>query len=152
MMLNRLRLALRSVFQRGRLDREMQEEMETHLARSTERLAGRGLNTEEAQRAARREFGNVASLQEQARDARGARWIESFFADLRFGFRHLAKTPISTLTIIVLLALGIGFNSALFTLIYSFEAMPPHGVPRNESLVRIRGLDQNRGAGRTLGR
>ncbi|MEX2282470.1 MAG: ABC transporter permease [Gemmatimonadota bacterium] len=151
-MLNRLRLALRSVFQRRRLDREMQLEMELHLARSTERLAGRGLNSEAARQAARREFGNVDSLQEQGRDARGARWIESFLADLRFGFRHLAKTPISTVTIIVLLALGIGFNSALFTLIYSFEAMPPHGMARNESLVRIRGLDHNRGAGRTISR
>ncbi len=151
-MLNRFRLALRTVFLRRRLEREMQEEMEAHLARSTGRLVARGMTPEEAQKAARREFGNLAYLQEQARDARGARWIESILADLRFGLRHFSRTPFSTLTIIVLLALGIGFNSALFTLIYSFATMPPHGISKAESLVRIRGLDQNRGTGRTLGR
>ena len=130
----------------------MQDEMELHLARSTERLMKRGLDAKAARHAARREFGNVDLLQEQSRDARGARWIESVLADFRFGLRHFARTPFTTLTIIGLLALGIGLNSALFTLIYSMVVMPPPGIERAESLVRIRGLDHNRGAGRTLGR
>src|SRR5687767_14720016 len=109
-LLNRLRLALRSVFQRGRLDREMQEEMEAHLTQATARLRARGMSEQDARHAARREFGNVGSLQEQARDARGLRWIESMLADLRFGLRHMVRMPFATLTMIVLLALGIGIN------------------------------------------
>src|SRR5262245_42595262 len=116
-MLNRLGLWLRAALMRGRLEREMQGEMSAHLALATERLLARGLTAEEAPRAARREFGNVEYLQEQARDARGARWIESMVADLRFGLRHFSRKPYSTLTMIVLLALGIGFNTALFTLL-----------------------------------
>ncbi len=151
-MANRAMLWLRTVLLRGRLEREMQEEMEMHLHRSTERLSKRGLPPEEARRAARLEFGNIDALQEQARDARGARWIESLLADIRFGLRHFSKMPFSTLTMIVLLALGIGFNSAVFAVIYSFARMPPPGISRNDSLVRIRGIDRNSGVRSTLGR
>jgi predicted permease len=149
-MLRRLLLALRTIFLRRRLEREMQEEMASHLAQSTERLLARGLTRAEAGAAARREFGSVAYWQEQARDARGARWVESILADLRFGLRHFGRTPFSTLTMIVLLALGIGFNTALFTVFYSLVNMPPPGIARSETLVRIRGID--RSSGRVLGR
>src|SRR5687768_8104592 len=108
-------LWLRTVLLRRRLDREMRDEMETHLQRATERLMARGMTREEARRAAHREFGNVAVLQEEARDARGARWIESMGADVRFGMRHFARKPLATVTMIVLLALGIGIDTALFT-------------------------------------
>src|SRR5688572_889083 len=138
-MLNRLRLALRTLFLRHRLDREMQDEMERHIAQSTQRLMARGLTEQEARRAARREFGNVDSLQEQARDARGSRWIESAIADLRFGLRHFAKTPLSTATMILLLALGVGVNTGFFTILHSIRSMAPVGVEKNERLVRIRG-------------
>jgi predicted permease len=128
------------MFLRGRLDREMQEEMELHLTRSTQRLTSRGLSAEEARRTARREFGNVDYLQEQSRDARGARWVESTIADLRFGIRHFGRTPLSTTTMIVLMALGIGVNIALFTVLHSTLTMPPAGMPRDKAVVRIRGL------------
>ncbi|MEX2282473.1 MAG: ABC transporter permease [Gemmatimonadota bacterium] len=138
-MLNRLRLALRTVLLRRRLDREMQDEMERHIAQSTQRLMARGLSEREARHAARREFGNVDSLQEQARDARGSRWVESTIADLRFGLRHFRKIPVSTATMILLLALGVGVNTGFFTILYSVRTMPPTGVAQDERLVRIRG-------------
>lgn len=90
-MLKRLLLALRTVFLRRRLEREMQEEMAAHLRQATVRLRARGLSPEEARRVARREFGHFDSLQEQAQDARGSRWIESLVADLRSGLRHFSK-------------------------------------------------------------
>ena len=151
-MLNRLRLWLRTALQRGSLDREMREEMQSHLERAPERLVARGMAKEAACRAALREFGNLDYLQEESRDARGARWIESLFADLRFGLHHFCRTPVSTLTMIVLLALGMGFNSALFTVIHSIVNMPAPGIARDESLVRMRGIDHSAGAGRTTGR
>ena len=70
-MITRLRLWLRSVLLRRRLEREMQEEMAEHLERSIERLIARGLAPEAARREAIREFGNVGYLQEEARNARG---------------------------------------------------------------------------------
>ena len=138
--MNRLRLWLRSVFFRQRLDQEMQEEMERHIAQSTQRLMARGMSEGEARHAARREFGHVDSLEEQARDARGSRWVESTIADARYGLRHFKRTPLSTVTMIVLLALGIGVNSGLFAIIHSVVTLPAAGIARDDALVRIRGL------------
>ena len=135
-------LWLRSVFLRRRLEREMQEEMRAHLERSTERLEERGLPVEEARRAARREFGNVEYLQESARDARGGRWVDSIVADIRFAFRHYARTPLSTFTMIALLVIGIGVNAALFTFMSSIMTRPAPGIARDASVVRIRGISR----------
>ena len=140
-MIDRIGQWLRTVFLRRRLDADMQEEMALHLRQSAERLMARGMTPEAAREAARREFGNVAFLQEEARDARGARWVESALGDLRFGARHLARTPFSSATIVVLLALAIGFDAAMFTVLYSMSSMPPAAVTRDASLVRIRGID-----------
>ena len=151
-MLNRFRLWLRTVVFRGRLEREMHDEMAVHLARSMERLVASGMAPEEARRAARREFGHVESIQEEARDARGARGIESIGADVRFGLRQFARRPFSALTMIVVLAIGIGFNTALFVFLYSFVTSPPSGIERQESLVRIRGIDRSTSPGQIVGR
>ena len=140
MMVKRLLRTLRTVFLRRRLDREMQEEMAAHLQQASARLQARGLSVEEARRAALREFGHVDSLQEQARDARGSRWIESLVADLKFGVRHFRRIPLSTATMIVLLALGVGVNTGFFTILHSVRTAPPPGVERNARLVRIRGI------------
>src|SRR5689334_23211219 len=82
---------VRAVFGRRALDREMQEEMQEHLARAAERFAARGMSESAARHAARREFGNVAVLQDEARDVRGARWIDDLAADVRFALRHFAR-------------------------------------------------------------
>jgi predicted permease len=137
--LNRLRQLLRSLFLRRRQEEEMRAEMDAHVARATERLIARNMDPESAQRAARREFGNRDYFEEAARDARGGRWLETTLADMRFGLRHLTRTPVATATMIVMLALGIGCNTALYAVIYSIVTMPPPGVERDESLVRIRG-------------
>ena len=70
-MLTRVRLLLRSVFLRRRLEAEMQDEMASHIDRATDRLVARGLSLGEARHAATREFGNVTYLKEEARQARG---------------------------------------------------------------------------------
>jgi putative ABC transport system permease protein len=125
--MTRLRLWLRALLFRQRLDREMREEMTTHLSRATERLTAEGMSADDARRAARLEFGPVTRIQEDARDVRGAGGIESILADLRFGFRHFRRRPISALTMIVVLALGIGVNTALFLL-----------IPPNSAGTRVR--------------
>jgi hypothetical protein len=140
----RLRLWLRSLFRRRRLERELQEEMSAHLAASTERWLALGLTPEEARRAARREFGNIHAIQEDARAARGWRGIDSVIADLWFGIRLFRRSPLSTVTMVAVFALGIGFNTAIFVFVNSLVNGPLPGVSRQDSLVRIRGIDRRR--------
>ena len=151
-MLNRLWLGLRSLVFGRRLDRETRDEMADHLARTVERMMAQGMARDEAERAARREFGNLNVLHEEARDARGGRSLESLAADVRFGLRQFARRPVSTITMIVVLALGIGFNAALFVLISSLINGVPPGYTPDESLVRIRGIERNASRSYTIGR
>ena len=137
-MMTRLWLWLRSVLFRTRLERDMQEEMAAHLRTATERFEASGLAPEAARAAAHREFGNVAALGRGARRPGRAR-IESVLADLRYGVRRLSRTPFSAITMIVVFALGIGFNAALFIFISSLVNSPVPGMTRDDSLVRIRG-------------
>ena len=131
---------LRRLF--GGLEADMNEEMRAHLDQAAERLVARGLSPEEARVTARREFGNVTTIEDDARDARGKRWLESFAGDLRFAFRYFARKPLTTATIIIVLALGIGVNTALVSAIQAFTMRPAPAVPKNDAHVRIWGLEQ----------
>jgi predicted permease len=126
----------------------MREEMASHLEQATARLKSRGLSEAEARDTARREFGNIAVLQEEARDVRGARWIESCMADVRFALRHFGRAPLTAITLVLVLALGIGVNAALFSILQALTMRPAPGVPDDRALVRIRGMTVSRAEGR----
>ena len=143
-----LRSLYRSLFRRAAFEREMHAEMAAHLEQAVERLRNRGLSDAEARDAARREFGNVAFLQEEARDARGGQWIETLATDVRFALRHFARTPVTAITLILVLSLGIGVNSALFSILQALTMRPAPGVPADRSLVRVRGVATSRTEGR----
>src|SRR5688500_19703747 len=81
---------LRALFGRDRHENDMQAEMREHLERATDRLVARGLTRDEARLAARREFGNLGVIQEEARDARGMRWIDGLRGNLHFAWRYFA--------------------------------------------------------------
>jgi predicted permease len=130
---------LRSLFLRRRQEREMGEEMGQHIERATSRLMTRGMSQAEAERQAHREFGNMAYIQETARDARGHRWVESVAQDLRYALRQFGRSPLSTVSMMVILSLGIGSSTGLFTLLNSLLTQPPPGVAQQDGLVRIRG-------------
>jgi len=151
-MMSALRARVRAIVRRGTVDREMRDEMALHLEQATERLMRRGLNEAEARDAARREFGNVAVLQEEGRDVRGGRWIEMLVSDVRFAMRHFSRTPLTAITLILVLALGIGVNSALFSLVQVLTMRPAPGVPADDALVRIRGTSLTRSEGKLDGR
>lgn len=138
-LLNRMRLWLRAALFRRRFEREMQEEMAEHLRRSTERLMMRGLSARAARREAEREFGNVPYLQDEAREARGTAWLDALRADVRFAVRHFGRTPLTTLTMFIVLALGMSISTLLFTYVHAYATMPPPAIERAEDLVRIRG-------------
>jgi len=139
-MFDRLRFYLRAIVRPATLDHEMRAEMQLHLDRRVEQLVASGLTAEEARLAARREFGNVAVHQEDGRDARRTRWIESTFADVRFAFRYFKRKPLSSVTIVLVLAFGIAGYAALFGLLQSAIMRPPPGVPGDVPLVVLRGM------------
>ncbi len=130
----------------------MQQEMADHLSQATDRFRARGMNTGEAMLAARREFGVVSVIQEHARDARGGQWMASVIGDLRHAVRHFARAPLMALTIVLTLTLGIGIASAAFGTVSGIFTRPAPGVPDDESLVTIRGIQVKAGqpAGRSL--
>src|SRR4051812_29158274 len=86
-----LALRLRAMVLPRRLDDDIQAELQAHLERAAERFVAQGMSPAEARLAARREFGNATVLQEEARDAYGARWVDSISGDARFAFRYFAR-------------------------------------------------------------
>ena len=92
----------------------MQSEMLEHIERATARYAARGMPIEEARLAARREFGNVGVLQEEARDAQDTQWVEALSGDIRFAFRYFARHRVTVAIIVAVLALGTGANTVIF--------------------------------------
>jgi predicted permease len=131
-------LRLRSLFHRRRVEEELDEELRYHLENKTAAYMDKGLNAAEARRAALREFGGIEQAKEECRDTRQVRPVETLLQDVRFGARALRKHPGYTTLAVLTLALGLGANTAIFSLVNGILLRPlPFAAP--ERLVAVTG-------------
>jgi predicted permease len=117
MMLRRLRQLGRYLFGRTRLETDLQREVGSHLQIEIDRRVAAGQTPDEARAAALRDFGSVTRVAEGVRDARGVTFWDDFVQDVRFGVRTLRHSPGYTAAAILILGLGIGVNTAMFSVI-----------------------------------
>ena len=127
---------MRAVFRRKLVETELDEELQFHLERQVEKYVQGGLSKEEAWRRARMEFGGVELAKEECRDARGVNFIESVLQDVRYGVRTLGKNPGFTAVAVLTLALGVGANTAVFTVVNGV-LLRPMPFPEAERLVLV---------------
>jgi predicted permease len=133
---NIARMRLRSLARRGRVEGELDKELRFHLEQQTEESLARGMPPAEARHAALRRLGGMAQIQEECRDMRRTNYIENLWHDLHYAMRMLAKSPGFTVVIVLTLALSIGANSAIFSVIDGV-LLRPLPYPEADRIVRV---------------
>jgi putative ABC transport system permease protein len=132
-----IRMRLRALFQRERLDAELDEELQDHLLRQIEANVRSGMHPTEARRAALLAMGGVQRRKEESRDVRGVAMFEALQQDLRYAWRGLRSKPGFTTAVVLALGLGLGANAAMFGIIDRLMFRPPAFLRAPERVHRV---------------
>src|SRR5215471_2822472 len=129
----------RKIARRRRLEREMQDELAFHIQSRADDLARTGLSPAESLRRARIEFGGAEQYKERLRDTRHFGWLEDLGRDIAYASRNFVRSPLFAISAAAAIALGIGVNTAVFSLIYSVLYRPlPVRDPGSIRIVYMR--------------
>jgi predicted permease len=135
-LLSCLRSWLEAMLRRSRMESEMDEELHFHIEAYAQDLVRSGVPHHEAMRRAKLEFGGAERVKEECREARGVHFLETLFHDVRYGLRALRKSPGFTVVAVLTLAVGIGANSAIFSVINGV-LLKPLPYPHPEELIDL---------------
>src|SRR6266536_480708 len=120
-----LRYRARAIFRRNEVERELDDELRSHLEHEAAKLERAGVSRAEAMRRARIEFGGMDRIKDDTRDARGVSLVEHVIQDVRYALRGLRARPMFTAAVIITLAVGVGVNTAMFGILDRTFLRPP---------------------------
>src|SRR6201984_2909037 len=124
-------------FRRGNAEQEMSDELRDHIERQTDANIAAGMPRDEARRQALMQFGGAEAVKEGCREQRSGFWLETLFSDVRYGVRMMMRSPGFTIVAILTLALGIGANTAIFSVVNGV-LLNPLPFPQPDQRVSLR--------------